>query len=151
MKILISKLKENASNRPEGYVEDVMSKGVVEGDSLVLTPESYKELLQKYNPNSKALMTEEAKPSCCGGKRLQMPPVGSQVVNLGQAIGVVVKGVVQGQNIKASDDVIAKRKEICDACEFLDKTRNRCSKCGCYYKAKISLSTSHCPLLPPKW
>lgn len=48
MKILISSIKSKASSRPEGYIEDVLSQGVVEGDFLIIDPPKYKLLLDKY-------------------------------------------------------------------------------------------------------
>lgn len=39
------------------------------------------------------------------------------------------------------------RLMICRACEFFQK--NRCTKCGCFMKAKASMVTAKCPL--GKW
>ena len=47
-----------------------------------------------------------------------------------------------------------KRIKICRGCEFWQEIGEsqiaRCKKCGCS-SAKLLLSTSRCPLNPPKW
>lgn len=47
-----------------------------------------------------------------------------------------------------------KRLNICRGCEFWQEIRQtkiaRCAKCGCS-SGKLLLSTSSCPLNPPKW
>lgn len=37
-----------AKQRPAGYVEDVLSRGTVDGDSVTLSSDAYKELAEKY-------------------------------------------------------------------------------------------------------
>lgn len=37
-----------AKQRPPGYVEDVLSRGTIKGDSVILSNEAYKELAGKY-------------------------------------------------------------------------------------------------------
>jgi hypothetical protein len=49
----------------------------------------------------------------------------------------------------ASDDEIARRLDICDACEFKIRESNRCGKCGCFLGAKTKWESSHCPI--GKW
>jgi hypothetical protein len=51
MRINIEKLKSNAINRPSGYLEDVLSKGIVNGNYLEITPAMYREMLMKYDTN----------------------------------------------------------------------------------------------------
>src|ERR1035437_6655146 len=54
MKILIKAIEQNSKNRPEGYYEDVISHGVVQGEFLEIDTNSYNELLNKYRitPNN---------------------------------------------------------------------------------------------------
>ena len=52
-------------------------------------------------------------------------------------------------HLLASPEVRAQRMEICNNCEFLNKTFNRCTKCGCFMKAKVNLSFVACPV--GKW
>ena len=42
-----------------------------------------------------------------------------------------------------------RRRKICNTCEYFDKDRNRCKKCGCALKAKIAFKSARCPL--NKW
>ena len=44
-------------------------------------------------------------------------------------------------------DIIDKRREICDGCEF--KLGLNCKKCGCFIKAKTRVATASCPV--GKW
>jgi len=52
-----------------------------------------------------------------------------------------------------SQDQLAHRLGICQACEFWDQTgfggTGRCSKCGCSTQAKLRMATSSCPV--DKW
>ena len=44
-------------------------------------------------------------------------------------------------------DIIDKRREICDGCEF--KLGLNCKKCGCFIAAKTRVATTSCPV--NKW
>ena len=54
-----------------------------------------------------------------------------------------------------SEETLNKRLEICGKCEFWDASgfggTGKCKKCGCSTQAKLRMSTSACPLDPPKW
>lgn len=157
MRMRIEDVRRVASQRPDGYLEEVLASGKVEGDVLVLERVAYVNLLKKYNPTAiKPLVNQ----SCCGNtnsisfikpkpKKLEMPPTSIQASNAIKAASRIVANVFQGKPIMATNEVVTSRKAICDACEFLDKTRNRCSKCGCAYARKISLNTERCPI--GKW
>jgi len=47
------------------------------------------------------------------------------------------------------DDIKVYRMDICKACPSWSEASNRCQKCGCQMKVKVSLSSSECPL--KKW
>ena len=47
------------------------------------------------------------------------------------------------------DDIIQKRWDICQSCEFLFKPTNSCKKCGCFMKGKVRVATASCPV--GKW
>ena len=155
MKIRLNDLKEKAKNRPEGYLDDVLSRGTLEGDVFTIETPAYQALVEKYNPT--ALNPPVQSAGCCGGKaspsaplkRLQMPSVGVQMQNAAGAVGRTLKAAVMGERVKAPEDVIKSRQDICAGCEFLDKEKNKCSKCGCYYKVKITLAQEKCPI--DKW
>ena len=46
-------------------------------------------------------------------------------------------------------DVIDKRWDECQKCEFLLKPTNNCTKCGCFMKVKTKVATARCPI--GKW
>jgi hypothetical protein len=50
-------------HRPEGYLEDVLSNGAVEGDKVTLTDEAYRALVAKYRG-----------PEAAGGGVVSAPP-----------------------------------------------------------------------------
>lgn len=43
-------------------------------------------------------------------------------------------------------EAYAARRAICGACEFWDRQKDRCTKCGCFAKAKLRLAAQHCPI-----
>ena len=47
------------------------------------------------------------------------------------------------------EDIINKRWDECEKCEFLIKPTNNCKKCGCFMKVKTHFATSSCPI--GKW
>lgn len=55
MKILLKAIKANAVNRPDGYYEDCIAHGIVEGEFLTITTEGYNELLKKYRVKMRGL------------------------------------------------------------------------------------------------
>lgn len=80
----------------------------------------------------------------------QYPPLIQQARNAAGALGRVVTAVAKGATIRVSEEEHARRLAICQACEFHDAAKNRCTKCGCG-GAKLHLATERCPLEPPKW
>ena len=53
-----------------------------------------------------------------------------------------------------SPQQVAEILEICRTCEHFRETRKgtpKCSFCGCYLQAKVSMATESCPLAEPKW
>ena len=42
-------------------------------------------------------------------------------------------------------DIIDKRWDECQKCEFLIKPTNNCKKCGCFMKIKTRIGASTCP------
>lgn len=41
------------------------------------------------------------------------------------------------------------RLDICNVCEFLNKEKVQCTKCGCFMKLKTVIPTAKCPI--GKW
>ncbi len=46
-------------------------------------------------------------------------------------------------------DIIDRRWDECQKCEFLLKSTNNCKKCGCFMKVKTRVATASCPI--GKW
>lgn len=46
--LTLQAIHRTASNRPVGYVEDVLSHGTLDGDKVILSDESYRLLVAKY-------------------------------------------------------------------------------------------------------
>jgi hypothetical protein len=84
---------------------------------------------------------------CCGRKNL--PPITEQAKNLAGAIGRTANALIEGKQIKRSNQEQDKVLGICRECEFYIKEKQRCSKCGCYLAMKIKLEQEVCPV--GKW
>jgi predicted Zn-ribbon and HTH transcriptional regulator len=69
--------------------------------------------------------------------------------NLGSDIIKNIKSVASGNPLNVPNDVLNNRKSICNSCEFYDKIRERCLKCGCNMAVKTYLKASTCPI--GKW
>lgn len=48
MRIPLSHIRERAAQRPQGYYEEVVSKGVIDGDVLEIPDEEAAQLYRKY-------------------------------------------------------------------------------------------------------
>ncbi len=76
------------------------------------------------------------------------PSLIEQAGNLAGAIGRAAVAALTHEPIFVDADEISRRQAICDACEFYDAARRRCTKCGCG-GAKLALATESCPI--GKW
>jgi hypothetical protein len=55
VEIRLSLLQKQALSRPSGYLDDVLSRAQVDGDKVILSPESYRLLVRKYRgPQTKS-------------------------------------------------------------------------------------------------
>jgi len=87
----------------------------------------------------------------------QSPSWLTQAGHAAQAVRRLATAAVAGDQIKASAEVIAARKEICLACPSVSLSQNglahRCNTCGCWLDGnvlcKLCLATESCPL--GKW
>lgn len=50
---------------------------------------------------------------------------------------------------RSQEEIIASRLEICQTCEFYRTRTNQCRKCGCFMKLKTRLEHASCPI--GKW
>jgi hypothetical protein len=78
-----------------------------------------------------------------------MPSLGRQAANVAGAVGRAVVAAITGQDVFVGEDILARRRATCAACEHL--VGAKCVLCGCPYERKIKLATEQCPLNPPKW
>jgi hypothetical protein len=77
------------------------------------------------------------------------PSIPQMAVNLGKDVVKTVKNVAIGESFKTDDEQANKRKEVCNSCEFFNKSQERCTKCGCFMAVKVYLKASSCPI--GKW
>jgi hypothetical protein len=79
----------------------------------------------------------------------QYPSAFQMAKNLGGDIIKNIKSISSGNALNVSSDVKESRKNICLSCEFYDKPKDRCTKCGCNMAVKTYLRASSCPI--GKW
>jgi hypothetical protein len=68
-----------------------------------------------------------------------------------QAVGLVHSLVAWARDgfALAGSSLARKRRAICAACQFFDRPRDRCTKCGCSMAVKPYLRAMKCPI--GKW
>lgn len=79
----------------------------------------------------------------------QYPSVFQQARNLLKQTILSGAEFINGNRFLATAEKAAARLEICKSCEFFDKEKERCFKCGCFMKTKVHLEMSGCPV--NKW
>ena len=129
MKLRISKIHDAAASRPPGYVEAVLSRGVVDGEWLEIDAEALANLRDQFRPKTP-------------------PPVSVMAANLAKAAVGEVKARVAGVT-KLDAGEIYRRMEICRGCEHFIHGQNRCALCGCFAALKSRMRSQHCPV--GKW
>lgn len=138
MRLRIKDLKDRlAVTGNQVAYNETLSKGKIVGEMLEMSANDYREMLAKYKPQTTSVSSSVA---CC----TSMPTVITQVGNAAKAMARVVSASFTGNQVKATDDVVEKRRAICGACEFLKD--GKCLKCGCRTNLKITLATEKCPL-----
>jgi len=75
----------------------------------------------------------------------EMPSLLEQAQNAAKAAGRFVQAGVSGNKLLVGDQEKERRLTICKGCEFFNKSRVRCAKCGCSLKIKLKLITEDCP------
>tara|TARA_B100000131_G_scaffold321096_1_gene370896 strand:- start:1949 stop:2323 length:375 start_codon:yes stop_codon:yes gene_type:complete len=90
--------------------------------------------------------TNEVEGACSENDPCGQPPSWLQMgKNLFRDLKSVAKDAFKGQAL-VPDSVQAERLEICKACDWFDKAKGRCNKCGCYMDVKTWLASVECPL-----
>ncbi len=79
----LESLKNTAKSRPEGYLDDVLSRAQVNGDKVALTSEAYRALLAKYRKPPPAADLSRAETPTAGP--------GTELKKLLKKVGIVAK------------------------------------------------------------
>jgi hypothetical protein len=127
IKIALSQIEANKVNRPDGYFEDVVSSGTIDGEYLILEEDVFVALANKYRRK-----VEPLKP----------------IENFAKSM----KNWAKAGFKTVSEDKYNERLNICRSCNFWNEKANysfgRCEKCKCT-KMKLKLATESCPI--GKW
>ena len=75
-----------------------------------------------------------------------LPEQGKNI--LGSAARVAEHFVRTGQ-IKAPEEIVKYRMDICKSCEKYNEERKKCRQCGCFLPIKTAVAGDRCPL--DKW
>lgn len=78
-----------------------------------------------------------------------MPSVAEMAKNLAQSARSIITTAATTGKMLVTDSVKTARYDMCKSCPAYDANKNRCTKCGCYMKAKVEFVASKCPL--NKW
>jgi len=160
MRISVSKIKDVALDRPDGYLEDIMSRGKLsdDGNWLLLTDKDYMELKNNYNPTTKINNTilEELPPVVLKPKNKTNRTKYNTRPNAIQMIDSLTKSVGEWAKsgfLTSEKSLLEHRLNLCGGCEFWDPEgfggTGRCQKCGCSTQAKLRMATEKCPI--GKW
>jgi hypothetical protein len=91
-------------------------------------------------PNKEERKREEKK---------EYPPKIQMAKNLGGSIKKNISTLLKGDKVAASDKKVKMREKTCLHCDWFEKEKLRCIKCGCIVPIKIRLEEESCPL--NKW
>ena len=137
IRVSVQKIRDKAPERPAGYLEDVLSSGIIVGDDLVVDEHRYTALCAKYRPSDNPLNKQV--------NTLPRLTVGMEMKNFQHAIlewGKAGFPVVTKELFEA-------RIDICRHCPDWDESARfgmgKCAVCGCT-TLKLWLVTSKCPI-----
>lgn len=74
-----------------------------------------------------------------------LPAIAHQLASAAGALTRTVRRAVAGQAVLATADAQARRQAICAVCEHWRPSDGRCSRCGCWTRAKLALAAESCP------
>mgnify|MGYP006276806743 CR=1 FL=1 len=148
MRILLTDLIEKSKSRPSGYYDDVTSNGTIDGNYLIIDSTKYEDLLRKYGNSNTPCSACKSNNNIINNNK-KMPSLRVVANNAVNAAVRVANNIIANKQVFADDSTVENRKSICNNCEFLNTEKQRCSKCGCYYKTKIKLQSETCPI--NKW
>jgi hypothetical protein len=136
MRLHIASVRAMAASRPPGYLEDVLSRGTVDGDWIELGDQAAGALAAKYARHGSA-------PKLLG----EVVPVRQPPGLLAQGLSVVValgRWASEGFPVVTPGQLFD-RSAHCALCPSWDALAGRCLSCGCY-SLKHHLATERCPL-----
>lgn len=79
----------------------------------------------------------------------EFPSLPEQGKNLMDLIGKIASDGALGKGVFASEFEQQRRYNICEVCEYFHPKAERCKKCGCYMKNKVTFQSASCPV--NKW
>lgn len=131
MRLRIQKIKDQTTSRPAGYVEEVLSRGVVDGEWLEISPEELAKLRDKYRPKPQA------------------PPRPSLPVMAANYAAAQARDFIAGKP-RRTEEELEHILEVCRSCtDHFRPSDQTCSLCGCPIADKSPLAREHCPI--GKW
>jgi len=77
------------------------------------------------------------------------PGIRVMTTNLLDTAKGIAQDVIEGNQILAEESEINRRKELCRTCEYIEPTKFRCMKCGCFMNSKAKIASANCPI--SKW
>jgi predicted RNA-binding Zn ribbon-like protein len=81
--------------------------------------------------------------------QLPLPGYRSMAVQVSKAVVRSAALMMTGGSPTVSKEERKRRSDICHKCDWYDRSRNRCRKCGCGIAGKTYLKVSKCPI--GKW
>lgn len=134
-----------ANDRPDGYLDAVLSKATRNGDFVFMEPADYLDV-QKNFPK---LLSKEVLDSFGQPHPAQRVPTWDEMIS--NFANATISWAKSGFKL-ASKECLEKRKQLCVACEQWDRNKflgsGGCNACGCS-TAKLYMATSTCPI--GKW
>lgn len=125
IKVRIEEVRKQAAYRPEGYVEDVLGSGVVNGDVVEIEATNWARLIGKYGEP-------------------EMPSLGEMAKNFTRS---VAWWLINGVPVTRRRDFHARLRQ-CEGNEcgqwLGDRRIARCAACGCA-GVKLWLASEKCP------
>lgn len=128
-RVKIARLRERAKRMPDGYLEECLSVGVMEGVEVLFDDEAWERLAKKYSPTPLP------------------PPPGTTRGMLTNFTAATARWVKAGFT-RVSKMEFEERIAICRACPFWQENARfglgKCAKCGCT-RLKHWMATETCP------
>jgi hypothetical protein len=134
-KISLFSIQANSKNRLDGYIDEVMKRGTVDGDFITLSEEDFQYIRNNFSKKDTV--------------EIRLPKITTMAKT---AITSTANWISNGAK-KVSDEVIQERLLACKGCEFWNSgafnNTGRCMKCGCSTWVKLRMDTEKCPI--GKW